>query len=57
MGYYDDHIIAVGKRWRQKRKESELSSAEFEAYTRKTMKEYGWNETEINRIVKIAMKD
>lgn len=56
MGWADDHLKAVAHRWRDKREKSSLSAAEFEDFTRKTMKENGWSESETNRIVRIVMR-
>ena len=53
MSYYNDHLKAVSKRWIKKREESYLPADEFNERARKTLKDYGWNDAEINKILKI----
>jgi hypothetical protein len=53
MSYYNDHLKAVSRRWINKREESDLPADEFNRQARKTLKDYGWNDAEINKILKI----
>ena len=52
MGFYDDHIDAVAKRWQEKYRHSGLTLAEFKKEATKTLTGYGWNEQEVERILR-----
>lgn len=47
----------VACRWKKRRKESNQSDEVFEAYARKTLMYYGWNEDEITVMMKTIMED
>lgn len=51
MGYYDDHINAVAERWQRKYNSSGLTLAKFKVEAAATLKSYGWNEQEVERIL------
>lgn len=48
MGYYEDHLHAVAKRRR--------ANTSNEARERKTLKAYGWNDTEVETIIALEKK-
>ena len=52
MGYYEDHIQAVAERWKKEYKESKLTASDFIKSAKVTLTKYGWNEKEIERILK-----
>ena len=52
MSWYEDHLQAVRRRWKQKKEESNMSEKEFLIYARKTLLGYGWTEEEVDRILK-----
>lgn len=52
MGYYEDHIKAVTERWKRKYKESQLTATEFIEKAKVTLTKYGWNEQEVETILK-----
>lgn len=47
----------VACRWKKRRKESNQSDEVFEAYARKTLMYYGWNEDEITVMMKTIMEN
>ena len=52
VGYYEDHIQAVAERWKKEYKESKLTASDFIKSAKVTLTKYGWNEKEIERILK-----
>lgn len=47
----------VACRWKKRRKDSNQSDEVFEAYARKTLMYYGWNEDEITIMMKTIMEE
>ena len=55
MGQAEDHRNAVADRWGQKFRESYLSPDEFRNQMARTMKEYGWSEKDIEKMIDRAI--
>ena len=51
MGWHEDHLKAVRKRWQKKKEESKLPEAEFLELARITVQDYGWTIEDIERIL------
>ena len=51
MGWNDDHRNAVADRWGNKFRESSLSPDKFKKQMKRTLKEYGWSENDIEKMV------
>lgn len=51
MGWHEDHRNTVADRWAKKYQESGMTAAEFGEHMKKTMLEYGWSETDTNKMV------
>jgi hypothetical protein len=56
MGWNEDHRNAVADRWGQKYRDSGMTAAEFSQQMKKTMLEYGWTETETDKMIARATK-
>ena len=55
MGWSEDHRNTVTDRWGQKYKESDLSPELFSKYMKEKMKEYGWSEKDIKKMIARAI--
>ena len=55
MGWAEDHRNTVADRWGQKFRESDLSPGKFKKQMERTMKEYGWSEKDIKKMVARAI--
>lgn len=55
MGWHEDHRNTVADRWGQKFRESDVSPRQFSVYMKKKMKEYGWSEADIKKMVARAI--
>ena len=56
MGWAEDHRNMVADRWGQKYRESGMTATAFSNYMKKTMLEYGWSESDADRMVARAMR-
>jgi len=52
MGFYDDHLAAVRNRWRKHYETMNFTAAEFRERATRTLKSYGWEDKEIEYILK-----
>ena len=55
MGWADDHRSTVADRWGQQYRESGMTAAQFSKYMKKTMLEYGWSESDTDKMVARAI--
>lgn len=55
MGFHEDHRNTVADRWGQKYRESGMTAAEFSKHMKKTMLEYGWSETDADKMIARAI--
>ena len=56
MGWHEDHRNAVADRWAKKFKESGKTTDEFSKHMKQTMLEYGWSETDADKMVARAVR-
>ena len=56
MGWAEDHKNTVADRWGQKYRISGMTAAKFSKYMKKTMLEYGWSESDADKMVARAVK-
>lgn len=56
MGWHEDHRNAVADRWAKKYHESGMSKEQFTEYMRKFMLKGGWDENDVNIMIKQAIK-
>ena len=56
MGFYEDHLNAVSLRWAQKYRESGLSKDKFIESAKKTLLEYGWSDSEVDKMISIVIE-
>ena len=54
MTQHEEHRTIVAKRWAAKRKD--YRGRDFDAYARKTLLSYGWDENDVEKMMKIIMK-
>lgn len=52
MGFYEDHLNAVRKRWQKSYEESNHTAADFKKQATVILKSYGWEDKEIEYILK-----
>lgn len=52
MGFYEDHLNAVRKRFHNHYKTMKFTAAEFRERATRTLKSYGWEDKEIEYILK-----
>ncbi|HBI2170483.1 TPA: hypothetical protein KZI03_000554 [Listeria monocytogenes] len=52
MGWHEDHLQAVRKRWKEKKAQTNLSEKEFMRQARKFLLEGGWSKEDVERILK-----
>ncbi len=55
MGFHEDHRNTVADRWAKKYRESGMTATKFSEYMKKTMLEYGWSETDADKMVARAI--
>lgn len=55
MGFHEDHRNTVADRWGQKYRESGMTAAKFSKHMKKTMLEYGWSESDADKMVARAI--
>ena len=55
MGFHEEHRNVVADRWAQKYQESGMTAEKFSKYMKKTMLEYGWAETDADKMVARAI--
>ena len=56
MGWAEDHRNTVADRWGQKYRSSGMTAAYFSKYMEKTMLEYGWSESDADKMVARAVR-
>lgn len=56
MGWVEEHRNTVADRWGQKFRESDMSPERFCKYMTETMKQYGWSEADIKKMVARAIR-
>lgn len=56
MGWAEDHRNAVADRWGQKFRESWMTVEDFRKHMKKTMLEYGWSESDADKMVARAVR-
>jgi hypothetical protein len=56
MGWAEDHRNAVADRWGQKYQDSGMTAANFTEYMRKTMTDYGWSESDTEKMIARAIR-
>ena len=55
MGWMEDHRNTGADRWGQKYRESGMTAAVFRKYMKKAMLEYGWSESDADKMVARAI--
>lgn len=55
MGWIEDHRNTVADRWGQKYRKSGMTADKFSKYMKKTMLEYGWSESDADKMVARAI--
>ena len=55
MGWFEDHRNTVADRWAKKYRESGMTADKFSKYMKKTMLEYGWCESDADKMVARAV--
>ena len=55
MGWAEEHLNTVADRWGQKYKESDMSPEKFSKEMAAIMKQYGWSEADIKKMVARAI--
>lgn len=55
MGWADDHRNIVVDRWGQQYRKSGMTAAQFSKHMKKTMLEYGWSESDADKMVTRAI--
>ena len=56
MGFHEDHRNVVADRWGQRYRESGMSAEKFSKYMKKLMLEYGWSESDADKMVARAIR-
>lgn len=55
MGWHEDHRNTVADRWGQMYRESGMTAAKFKEHMKKTMLEYGWSESDADKMIARAI--
>jgi hypothetical protein len=55
MGWAEDHRNTVADRWKQQYRKSGMTAAQFSKYMKKTMLEYGWSESDTDKMIALAV--
>lgn len=56
MGFHEDHRNVVADRWAKNFRTSGMTDADFRKYMKKTMLEYGWSESDADKMVARAIE-
>ena len=56
MGWYEEHRNIVADRWGEKYRSSGMSADKFSKYMKKTMLQYGWSESDADKMVARAVR-
>ena len=55
MGFHEEHRNVVAERWASKFHTSGMTADKFGKYMKKTMLEYGWSESDADKMVAKAV--
>lgn len=56
IGWAEEHRNTVADRWNKKFQESGMNAENFSKHMKKTMLEYGWSESDADKMIKRALK-